>query len=124
MVDFANAKFLQPLDARIDSTPDYDASDFFSPLTDITTVDGVRYGVPFYNYALGYLYNTDDLAQAKLAGAHDPRRVGQHVQGAQDRRPGRHRDAAAARLQDLRGVGQLALRRGRLHLRRPTASRA
>ena len=64
MVDFANAKFLQPLDARIDSTPDYDAADFFKPLTDITTVDGSRYGVPFYNYALGYLYNTDDLAAA------------------------------------------------------------
>ena len=66
MVDFANAKFLQPLDARIDSTPDYDASDFFPSLTEITTVDKVRYGVPFYNYALGYLYNTDDLAQARL----------------------------------------------------------
>lgn len=64
MVDFANAKFLQPLDARIDSTTDYDAADFFSPLTDITTVDGVTYAVPFYNYALGYLYDTDDLAQA------------------------------------------------------------
>ena len=64
MVDFANAKVLQPLDARIDSTPDYDAADFFKPLTDITTVDGVRYGVPFYNYALGYLYNADDLAAA------------------------------------------------------------
>ncbi|MEW5813367.1 MAG: sugar ABC transporter substrate-binding protein [Actinomycetota bacterium] len=64
MVDFANAKFLQPLDARIDSTPDYDAADFFQPLTDITTVDGVRYAVPFYNYALGYLYNADDLAAA------------------------------------------------------------
>ena len=66
MVDFANAKFLQPLDARIDGTPEYDAADFFPSLTQITTVDNVRYGVPFYNYALGYLYNTDDLAQAKL----------------------------------------------------------
>jgi ABC-type glycerol-3-phosphate transport system substrate-binding protein len=66
MVDFAKAKFLQPLDSRIDSTPNYDAADFFKPLTDITTVDGVRYGVPFYNYALGYLYNADDLAEAKL----------------------------------------------------------
>jgi multiple sugar transport system substrate-binding protein len=66
MVDFANAKFLQPLDTRIDSTPDYDPNDFFPALTQITTVDGVRYGVPFYNYALGYLYNTDDLAQARL----------------------------------------------------------
>ncbi|MBJ7338532.1 sugar ABC transporter substrate-binding protein [Mycolicibacterium sp.] len=66
MVDFAKAKFLQPLDSRIDSTPNYDYADFFKPLTDIATVDGVRYGVPFYNYALGYLYNTDALAQAKL----------------------------------------------------------
>lgn len=66
MVDFAKANFLQPLDSRIDGTPDYDAADFFKPLTEITTVDGVRYGVPFYNYALGYLYNTDDLAEAKL----------------------------------------------------------
>lgn len=66
MVDFAKAKFLQPLDSRIDSTPDYDYADFFKPLTDIATVDGVRYGVPFYNYALGYLYNADDLAAAKL----------------------------------------------------------
>jgi multiple sugar transport system substrate-binding protein len=64
MVDFAQANFLQPLDARIDSTPDYDAADFFTPLTDITEVDGTRYAVPFYNYALGYLYNTDDLAAA------------------------------------------------------------
>src|SRR6187200_2215781 len=49
MVDFAKANFLQPLDSRIDSTPDYDDADFFKPLTDIATVDGVKYGVPFYN---------------------------------------------------------------------------
>ena len=66
MDDFANAKFLQPLDARIDTAPDYDAPDFFPSLTDINTVDGVQYAVPFYNYALGYLYNTDALAQANL----------------------------------------------------------
>jgi multiple sugar transport system substrate-binding protein len=64
MVDFANAKFLQPLDARVKDTTDYDPDDFFPALNKIATVDGVRYGVPFYNYALGYLYNTDDLAQA------------------------------------------------------------
>jgi multiple sugar transport system substrate-binding protein len=64
MVDFANAKFLQPLDARVKDTSDYDPDDFFPALNKIATVDGVRYGVPFYNYALGYLYNTDDLAQA------------------------------------------------------------
>jgi multiple sugar transport system substrate-binding protein len=64
MIDFANAKFLQPLDARVKDTAEYDPGDFFTPLNAIDTVDGVRYGVPFYNYALGYLYNTDDLAQA------------------------------------------------------------
>lgn len=66
MVDFSAAGFLEPLDDRIDSTTDYDADDFFTPLTDITTVDGVRYGVPFYNYALGYLYNTADYEAAGL----------------------------------------------------------
>ena len=64
MVDFANAKFLQPLDTRVEATTDYDPDDFFPALNKIATVDGVRYGVPFYNYGLGYLYNTDDLAQA------------------------------------------------------------
>lgn len=59
MDDFVDAGFLQPLDERIDSTTDYASDDFFEPLVDITDVDGVRYGVPFYNYALGYLYRTD-----------------------------------------------------------------
>jgi ABC-type glycerol-3-phosphate transport system substrate-binding protein len=66
MVDFAQAGFLEPLDERIDSTTDYDADDFFEPLTEITTVDDARYGVPFYNYALGYLYNTADYEEAGL----------------------------------------------------------
>ena len=57
--DFVAAGFISPMDAQIDAVADYDAGDFFSSLTDITTVDGVRYGVPFYNYALGYIYNTD-----------------------------------------------------------------
>jgi ABC-type glycerol-3-phosphate transport system substrate-binding protein len=59
MDDFVDAGFLQPLDERINSTTDYASDDFFEPLVDITDVDGVRYGVPFYNYALGYLYRTD-----------------------------------------------------------------
>ena len=66
MVDFARAGFLQPLDARIDSTSDFDAGDFFEPLVDITTVDDTRYGVPFYNYALGYIYRGDVYEQAGL----------------------------------------------------------
>lgn len=64
MDDFAAANFLEPLDERIANTPDYDADDFFPSLTEITEVDGTHYGVPFYNYALGYIYNIEDLKQA------------------------------------------------------------
>jgi len=67
MVDFADAGFLEPLDERIANTTDYNADDFFTPLVDITKVDGTTYGVPFYNYALGYLYNADDLDAASLS---------------------------------------------------------
>jgi len=58
--DFVAAGFIQPMDAK-DWTllPTDDAADFFTSLTDITTVDGVRYGVPFYDCALGYICNTD-----------------------------------------------------------------
>ncbi|WP_200846090.1 extracellular solute-binding protein [Mycolicibacterium vanbaalenii] len=64
MDDFADAGFLEPLNERIDSTPDYNPGDFFASLTDITDVDGTTYGVPFYNYALGYIYNTVDMDAA------------------------------------------------------------
>src|SRR5664279_329380 len=67
MVDFADAGFLEPLDERIANTTGYNAEDFFTPLVDITKVDGTTYGVPFYNYALGYLYNADDLDAASLS---------------------------------------------------------
>ena len=67
MDDFVDAGFLQPLDDRITTTTDYAAEDFFQPLVDITEVDGVRYGVPFYNYALGYLYRTDLYEEAGLS---------------------------------------------------------
>lgn len=59
MQDFAAAGFLQPLDSRIDSTPDYRPDDFFEPLTAITEYEGKTYGVPFYNYALGLIYRSD-----------------------------------------------------------------
>ncbi|GJJ18225.1 ABC transporter substrate-binding protein [Mycolicibacterium mageritense] len=67
MDDFAAAGFLQPLNDRIANTTDYRADDFFPSLTAITDVDGTTYGVPFYNYALGYIYNTRDLAGAGLS---------------------------------------------------------
>lgn len=59
MVDFAEAGFLEPLDQRIATTTDFDADDFYKPLSDITTVNDEQYAVPFYNYALGYIYRTD-----------------------------------------------------------------
>lgn len=64
--DFVAAGFIQPMDAQIDAVADYDAGDFFSSLTEITKVDGVRYGVPFYNYALGYIYNTDMVSEDQV----------------------------------------------------------
>ena len=67
MDDFAPAGFLEPLDDRIANTPDFDHEDFFGPLREIADVDGVSYGVPFYNYALGYLYNEALLADAGLS---------------------------------------------------------
>lgn len=66
MDDFAEAGFLEPLNDRIAATPDYQPDDFFPSLTDITDVDGTTYGVPFYNYALGYIYNKPDLQAANL----------------------------------------------------------
>jgi ABC-type glycerol-3-phosphate transport system substrate-binding protein len=66
VTDFVDAGFIIPMDDRIDAVADYDAADFFSSLTDITKVDGVRYGVPFYNYALGYIYNTDIVSPADV----------------------------------------------------------
>lgn len=64
--DFVAAGFIQPMDAQIDAVADYDAGDFFSSLTEITKVDDVRYGVPFYNYALGYIYNTDMVSAEEV----------------------------------------------------------
>ncbi|OJZ67532.1 ABC transporter substrate-binding protein [Mycolicibacterium diernhoferi] len=71
MDDFAEAGFLEPLNDRIASTTGYEPEDFFASLTDITEVGGTTYGVPFYNYALGYIYNTADLTAAGLAAPSD-----------------------------------------------------
>jgi len=67
MDDFAPAGFLEAIDGRIANTPNYDHEDFFGPLREIADVGGTTYGVPFYNYALGYLYNEPLLTDAGLA---------------------------------------------------------
>lgn len=64
--DFAHAGFIQPLDDRIKSTPGFDNRDYFKPLRDITTVDDKQYGVPYMNYAVGYMYRKDLYKQEGL----------------------------------------------------------
>ena len=59
MEQFARAGYLEPLDARIAATPDYDFDDYFAPLREIGIVDGNTYGVPYYNYALGLIVRQD-----------------------------------------------------------------
>lgn len=66
MTDFVDAGFLQPVDKRIKATPKLDPADFFTSLTDIATVNKVHYGVPFYNYALGYIYNSDIIKSSEV----------------------------------------------------------
>jgi ABC-type glycerol-3-phosphate transport system substrate-binding protein len=101
MVDFANAKFLQPLDARIDGTPGYDAADFFcrSPTSPPSTAC-VRCAV--HNYALGTLQH-----RRPGTGASVPTTLDELVSTSKALKVGdrAHRDAATAGLQDLRGVG-------------------
>lgn len=63
MGDFAEAGFLKPLDAYIDTTPNYDYEDFAQPLREIGEVNGHTYGVPFYNYGLGLIYRSDQLPE-------------------------------------------------------------
>lgn len=63
MGDFAKAGFLKPLDSYIKTTPDYDYEDFAEPLRNIGEVDAHTYGIPFYNYGLGFIYRKDQLTQ-------------------------------------------------------------
>ena len=81
MVDFADAGFLEPLDNRIADTTEYNAEDFFDSLVDITTVDEQRYGVPFYNYALGYIYRADLYEEAGLSAPETLEEMIANVQG-------------------------------------------
>ncbi len=66
MYDFAQGKFLEPLDKRIAASKGYDQSDFSEPLRNIANVKGKTYGVPFYNYGLSLVYRKDLYRQAGL----------------------------------------------------------
>ena len=61
MDDFADAGLPGAAQRPHRRDPGLPARGFFDSLTAITDVEGTTYGVPFYNYALGYIYNTGDL---------------------------------------------------------------
>lgn len=69
MVDFADGGYLQPLRERVEGTEGYEYEDFAEPLRAIGEVDDEIYGVPFYNYALSFIYRRDVLEQV---GAEPP----------------------------------------------------
>ena len=63
--EFTKAGWLQPLDERI-AADKFDTSVYVPKMMDLVgKVDGVTYMLPFYNYAMGLLYRTDLLADAK-----------------------------------------------------------
>lgn len=67
MYDFASSDFLEPLDELIEAAgDDYEYEDFAEPVRTIAEVDGQIYGVPFYNYGLGFIYRTDLFAEGGL----------------------------------------------------------
>lgn len=57
--EFGNAGFLAPLDDMIAGTEGYAYDDFVPALSSIGVVNGVTYGVPYYNYALGLIVRQD-----------------------------------------------------------------
>lgn len=66
MYDFVKGGFLEPLDERIDAVEGFEWDDYSEPLRTIATVDGKRYAVPFYNYALALVYRKDLYEKAGL----------------------------------------------------------
>lgn len=55
------------MDAYIEAAgEDYDFEDFIEPIREIGIYDGVVYGIPFYNYALGLIVRQDLLDEAGL----------------------------------------------------------
>ncbi|GAB4382306.1 ABC transporter substrate-binding protein [Albidovulum sp.] len=67
MEEFAHAGYLAPLDDMIAATEGYDYADFIHALSRIGVVDGVTYGVPYYNYALGLIVRQDIFDERGLS---------------------------------------------------------
>lgn len=63
--EFTKAGWLQPLDERI-AADKFDTSVYVPAMMDLVgKVEGATYMLPFYNYAMGLLYRTDLLEDAK-----------------------------------------------------------
>ncbi len=67
MEEFSRAGYLAPLDDMIAATDGYDYDDFIPALSRIGVVDGVTFGVPYYNYALGLIIRQDIFDEKGLS---------------------------------------------------------
>lgn len=67
MEEFSRAGYLAPLDDMIAATDGYNYDDFIPALSKIGVVDGVTYGVPYYNYALGLIVRQDIFDEKGLS---------------------------------------------------------
>ena len=104
---------LEPLDARVASSPDaVAADDYFGGIWDTNVVDGKLYGVPWYVDTRVLFYRRDLLAAAGIAEV--PTRLGRVAQAAMQRlkRHGWPRalrpPAAAQRVRAAGGAGVAA----------------
>lgn len=60
MYDLASEGHLEPLNDFIDNSGDaYDYEDFAEPLRNIAEIEKDIFAIPFYNYALGFVYRED-----------------------------------------------------------------
>lgn len=64
--------WLKDLTPDLEADSAYDVNDILSPVTDITSVDGKRYAVPFYGESSILMYNKEMFAAAGLTMPENP----------------------------------------------------
>lgn len=64
--------WLSDLTADLEADEDYDVDDILQPVTDITSVDGKRYAVPFYGESSILMYNKELFDEAGLTMPNNP----------------------------------------------------
>ncbi len=67
--EFPAAGWLEPLQPYVTETK-FDLSPYLKSMRDIGTWNGTLYMIPMYNYAMGLIYRTDLLNDAKLKAAY------------------------------------------------------